>query len=68
MGFTHAYMACNHLLTPICDSAMTTDEIECSSCDVNKTVASTPLTREALYALVWSEPMLMSGKKGGNNG
>jgi len=37
---------------------MTTDEIEDSSCNVNETVSSTPLTREALYTLVWSEPML----------
>lgn len=37
---------------------MTTDEIDSSRCDVNKTTPSTPLTREALYALVWSEPML----------
>ncbi len=37
---------------------MTTDEIDRSPCNVNETVSSTPLAREALYALVWSEPML----------
>jgi len=37
---------------------MTTDEIDQSSCNVNETASSAPLTREALYALVWSEPML----------
>ena len=37
---------------------MTTAEIDSSSCSVNETVSSTPLTREALYALVWSEPMV----------
>ena len=37
---------------------MTTDEIGSSRCDVDKTASSTPLTREALYALVWSEAML----------
>lgn len=37
---------------------MATDEIDHSSCNVNETVPSTPLAREALYALVWSEPML----------
>jgi len=38
--------------------AMATDEIGFSGCDVNKTAPFTPLTREALYALVWSESML----------
>jgi hypothetical protein len=37
---------------------MATDEIGSSRCDVNKTTLSAPLTREALHALVWSEPML----------
>jgi len=37
---------------------MATDEIDSSGGDVNKTVSFTPLTREELYALVWSEPML----------
>ena len=37
---------------------MATDEIGSSGLDVNKTAPFTPLTREALYALVWSEPML----------
>ena len=37
---------------------MTTDEIDSSRSKINKTTPSTPLTREALYALVWSEPML----------
>jgi hypothetical protein len=37
---------------------MATDEIGSSGFDVNKTAPFTPLTREALYALVWSEPML----------
>ncbi len=38
--------------------AMTTDQIDHSSHDVKESASSTPLTREALYALVWSEPML----------
>lgn len=37
---------------------MAIDEIGSSGGDVNKTVPFTPLTREALYALVWSESML----------
>lgn len=37
---------------------MTTDETDSSTFDINKATTFTPLTREALYALVWSEPML----------
>jgi hypothetical protein len=37
---------------------MTIDETDSSCCDVNKTTPSVPLTREELYTLVWSEPML----------
>ena len=37
---------------------MAIDEIGFPGCDVNKTAPFTPLTREVLYALVWSEPML----------
>lgn len=37
---------------------MATDKTDSSVSDANKTALSTPLTREALYALVWSEPML----------
>ena len=37
---------------------MTTDIVDQSSSSVNKAVSFTPLPREALYALVWSEPML----------
>jgi hypothetical protein len=37
---------------------MVTDETISDSCDVKDTTSSIPLTREALYKLVWSEPML----------
>lgn len=37
---------------------MTTDEIDPSGLDANETAPSGPVTREELYALVWSEPML----------
>ena len=39
--------------------------IEKANIDISKTVPSAPLTREALYALVWSEPMLKVGARYG---
>jgi len=44
---------------------MTTAEVDGSPYNVNETVSSIPVTREALYALVWSEPMLRVGAQYG---